>query len=99
MALELHPAAEAEARAAFLRYRAIDAAVAERFIGALDRAIDRVASAPNRFPVYLLGTRRLLLHRFPFAVIYRTHPQRTIVVAIAHQSRRPGYWSKRRSPI
>jgi plasmid stabilization system protein ParE len=93
--LELHPAAEAEARAALLRYRARDPAVADRFIAALDRAMERVANDPERWPSYSHGTRRLLLRRFPFAIIYRVALTRTLVVAIAHQRRRPGYWRRR----
>ncbi len=95
MDLELHPAAEADAREAFLRYRAADPAVAARFIDALDKAIARVANNPDRWPSYLHGTRRLLVARFPFAIIYRAAADSVLVVAIAHQKRRPGYWRRR----
>jgi hypothetical protein len=50
--LALHPAAEAEAREAWLRYRASDPAVASRFMAALDRAIEHVADHPQRWPLY-----------------------------------------------
>jgi len=93
--IELHPAAEAEARAAWLRYRAYDLAVARRFETALDRAIDRVADSPNRWPSYLHGTRRLVLRRFPFSIVYRVDTERVLIIAIAHQRRRPGYWARR----
>ena len=95
MIIELHPAAEAEARAAWLRYRAYDLAVARRFETALDRAIDRVADSPNRWPSYLHGTRRLVLRRFPFSIVYRVDTERVLIIAIAHQRRRPGYWARR----
>jgi plasmid stabilization system protein ParE len=93
--IELHPAAEAEARAAWVRYRAYDPAVAARFAAALDRAIGRISDSPNRWPNYLHGTRRLLLRRFPFAVVYRVGAERVLIIAIAHQRRRPGYWGRR----
>jgi len=95
--LELHPAAEAEAREARLRYRASDPTVAVRFMAALDRAMDQVADHPERWPSYLHGTRRLLVRRFPFAIVYRVEAQRVLVVAIVHQRRRPGYWRRRGS--
>ena len=95
MKIELHPAAEAEAREAFVRYRERDTAVASRFIAALDKAIERVEDNPERWPEYLHGTQRLLVRRFPFAIIYRVIEQRVLVVAIAHQKRRPGYWRRR----
>jgi len=42
------------------------------------------------------GTRRYLVRRFPFAVIYFNAPDKGIyVVAVAHHSRQPGYWGSR----
>ena len=42
-----------------------------------------------------LGAKRLLLHRFPFSVVVYEHHDEFIVIALAHQSRRPGYWKDR----
>ena len=39
-----------------------------------------------------LGIRRILLVRFPFAVVFIELPEEWRVLAIAHQRRRPGYW-------
>jgi plasmid stabilization system protein ParE len=63
----------------------------------LDDAMERISMHPDRWPRYLHGTRRLLARRFPFAVIYRVTADRVLVVAIAHQKRRPGYWRQRDS--
>jgi toxin ParE1/3/4 len=41
-------------------------------------------------------TRRLLLPRFPYQIIYRLASSEIIVVAVAHTKRRPGYWRRRR---
>lgn len=41
------------------------------------------------------GAKRLVLRRFPYDIIVRESSQEIIVVAIAHQSRRPGYWRNR----
>jgi hypothetical protein len=40
-------------------------------------------------------TRRLLLARFPYQVVYRLRPSVIVVVALAHLKRRPGYWKHR----
>lgn len=42
------------------------------------------------------GLRRLLLGKFPFSVIYAVNDEEIVVVAVAHQRRRPGYWAHRR---
>jgi adenylate cyclase len=36
--------------------------------------------------------------RFPYAVFFDIEPQRLVVMAIAHSSRRPGYWGGRIKP-
>jgi toxin ParE1/3/4 len=40
-------------------------------------------------------TRRLLVNRFPYQVIYRLSGQEIVILAIAHLKRKPGYWRKR----
>jgi len=37
-----------------------------------------------------------LLKQYPFQVIYRQAPEEQLLIAaVAHTSRRPGYWSER----
>jgi toxin ParE1/3/4 len=45
---------------------------------------------PNALP-----TRQLVLRRFPYKIVYRVRAHDLYVVAIAHTSRRPGYWRDR----
>jgi hypothetical protein len=58
----------------------------------LDTAIGRIEQAPSRWSSYLNGTRRYLLHRFPFFVVFRETATRIEILAVAHARRRPGYW-------
>jgi hypothetical protein len=37
----------------------------------------------------------LRTRRFPFRVVYELQPDRIWIVAVAHLSRRPGYWTRR----
>jgi hypothetical protein len=37
-----------------------------------------------------------VLDRFPFAVPYQIKREEIVILALAHTSRRPGYWSRRR---
>jgi len=39
--------------------------------------------------------RRCRLHRFPYSVIYTQDGADILVLAVAHQHRKPGYWRKR----
>jgi plasmid stabilization system protein ParE len=40
-------------------------------------------------------TRRLLVDRFPYQVVYRLRETEIVIVAFAHLKRRPGYWKHR----
>lgn len=44
------------------------------------------------------GARKLILHKFPFSIIVYETTNSMVVVALAHQSRRPGYWNSRKAP-
>ncbi|MGK3982811.1 type II toxin-antitoxin system RelE/ParE family toxin [Sorangium sp. So ce136] len=93
--LEFLPAALAEAEEAASWYAERDPRVAARFAEAIEAALNRIADAPDRWPFYRHGTRRVRLTRFPYLVVYREEPTRVLVVAIAHAKRKPGYWKKR----
>jgi len=40
-------------------------------------------------------TRRVLVPRFPYQIVYHRHGDEAVIVAIAHLKRRPGYWKHR----
>ena len=94
-AVEFHPDAVAEAQAAAEWYRQRSETAADALLVELDRAVVRIADAPSRWPIFLLGTRRFLLRRFPFAVVYREVGETVQVIAVAHARRKPGYWKER----
>jgi plasmid stabilization system protein ParE len=94
--LQLHQEASAEYDAAFDWYleRSPDAAL--RFDAEVDRALAQIIQAPHRWPIGPHGTRRFFLSQFPFILIYREQTLGEIqIVAVAHTSRKPGYWKQR----
>ena len=94
ISLEVNLSDEAveESREAFAWYRERNPRAAAQFLFELDQAIESIAAFPDAWPPYIDGTRRKLLRRFPFALVYRITEQRLQVIAVAHQHRRPGYW-------
>jgi plasmid stabilization system protein ParE len=38
------------------------------------------------------GVRRVLLHSFPYGVIYEVRDRVVVIIAVAHTSRDPRYW-------
>jgi plasmid stabilization system protein ParE len=93
--IDVHPEAVAEAHAAAQWYRERSALAADAFLAELDRSVERIAENPEMYPSYVRGTRRYLLQRFPFYLVYREIAGRLEIVAIAHGRRKPGYWKKR----
>jgi len=93
--IRIHPEAIAEGKEAWEWYEERNAAAAEGFIQELDRALGRISEAPHRWPPHEHGTRSFLLRRFPFSVIYRESKGSVEIIAIAHGSRKPGYWTER----
>jgi len=91
----LHEEALAEAQVAFEWYSAQNPAAAEAFINELDQAIEQIGRLPKLAGPYISGTRRYVMRRFPFTVVYREQERIMEVVAIAHGRRKPGYWKER----
>jgi plasmid stabilization system protein ParE len=90
-----HPLAWQEVEAAEAWYRQRSHEASARFLSEIYDALENLARSPQRWPSYQYGTRRFVLHQFPFSVIYRDEPAAVSIVAIAHHKRRPGYWKDR----
>ncbi|MBK8977219.1 MAG: type II toxin-antitoxin system RelE/ParE family toxin [Planctomycetes bacterium] len=95
MKVVFHPDAVDEAAAAREWYARRSPQAASGFVAELDRAVGAVGEAPLRWPPGPSGTRRALLRRFPFGLVYRVGVEEVQVIAVAHLRRRPGYWRER----
>lgn len=93
--VDFDPRAIEEARAGRRFYARVSDALATRFMAALDAAVARVEQFPQASPPHLHGTRACRLRKFPFALVYVEQPTRSLVIAVAHHKRRPGYWRRR----
>ena len=96
-ALVLTTDAQLEARAAANWYEEAEAGLGVEFISEVDRVLGLLADAPGRYPVWRPGRpyRRALLRRFPYVIFFVDEPDHVLVLAIAHQKRKPGYWLRR----
>jgi plasmid stabilization system protein ParE len=84
---------EAEAAARWYAERSATAALG--FTEEIDAAESAIVEFPEAWPRFETGTRRYLLRRYPFSVVYRIEPDRILIVAVAHGHRRPRYWKSR----
>ena len=84
---------EAEGAARWYADRSTTAALA--FSDEIEAAESAIVQRPDAWPPFDHGTRRFLLRRFPFSIVYRVEEYRIVIVAVAHAHRRPGYWESR----
>ncbi len=93
---EFHEEAAAEYDAAFDWYLARSPEAALKFDVEVERALAQIVQDPRRWASGTHSTRRFLLRQFPFVLIYRERSSAGIqIVAVAHTSRKPGYWAGR----
>ena len=93
--LRIHEAARREAHLATVWYAERSIPAAQLFAGDLLAGFKRAAASPLSYPPYLHGTRRLVLRRFPYFIVFFDWQDEIYIVAVAHAKRRPGYWEKR----
>lgn len=96
--VRFHRAASAEAEGALRWYNARVADLGNDFRAELEAAVERVVERPFMWPIsqYDPRTRRHLLSRFPYAIVYVVGGNGDdTVAAVAHAKRRPDYWRNR----
>jgi toxin ParE1/3/4 len=95
--VRFHRLAAREHRAAKNWYRERSAEAAERFRIAVDKAVSRIVSDADSLPTLTGVYHYVRVNRFPYVLIFRqTAPSVVTVIAVAHTSRRPGYWRGRK---
>jgi toxin ParE1/3/4 len=93
--VEYHEGAVADVSHAVAWYHKRSPRAAVDFIEELRRATDIIREAPGRWPIGRNNTKRFLLWRFPFAIIYSEQESTITIWAGAHASRSPEYWTQR----
>ena len=90
-----HPEARTETVESALFYDGRLEGLGDRFLAAVEEAEQFVQSYPASGTPSDKGTRRHRVKKFPFALVYREYSDHLFVVAVAHFSRKPGYWKQR----
>lgn len=86
-------------RGAARRYDREAPGLGGEFLAEVQRAFGSVRARPAAGAPMPKGRRRVLLRRFPYAVVYRELPGALVrVLAVAHGRRRPEYWAGRDRP-
>ena len=94
MKVELHPSAEEELVAQIGYYEAQEPGLGQRFYHEVISTLKWIGENPGVARPQE-GRRHVKLSVFPFHVVFSVETERIWVLALAHTSRRPGYWRKR----
>ncbi|CAN5131164.1 hypothetical protein BH20VER2_BH20VER2_06600 [soil metagenome] len=95
MRYAFHPEARLEYRKTAIFYEARRSGLGAIVTREIESAIERILAAPEQFPFIEQDVRRCLAHVFPYGVLYTIEPDFILIIAVAHASRRPGYWQAR----
>ena len=87
--------AEQEMLNAARYYELQSPSLGEDFLVKIESAIHDIAENPERWPIIHSYTRRRMIHRFPYALLYRIDPEEVVILAVSHLRRNPIYWLER----
>lgn len=101
MKLDVHPKADEEIQSAVRYFESQRSGLGDDFLAELRTHLERIADDPLTLPKLetapkRLDVRRILIQRFKYVVVFEVFDNEILVLAVAHGSRRPNYWLKRR---
>ena len=65
------------------------------FFDEIENALNKIRENPERFPKIEENIRKYIIRRYPFNIIYTIKSDKIIIIAVAHQKRKPYYWKHR----
>ncbi len=95
MKFYFHPEAEAEFNRSAEYYEQCQPGLGFEFVEEVYAAISRIVQYPDAWSALSKNSRRCLVNRFPYGVIYQVKSHNLRLIAVAHLNRRPAYWIKR----
>ena len=95
MKWEFHPEAEAEFIESAAYYEGEVPGLGRRFSRAVREALDLLSENPEIGSLVDSELRSFIVGSFPYSIIYAPYKNLLFVLAVAHGSRKPGYWKSR----
>lgn len=96
MNYRFHPAAFSEHYDSAAFYQNRLHGLGADYLAEFEALMAHICAVPNFYPIVgAPDIHKAGLKRFPFHIIYRAMPTHIVVLAVAHQRRRPAYWAGR----
>ncbi|MGE5295871.1 MAG: type II toxin-antitoxin system RelE/ParE family toxin [Solirubrobacterales bacterium] len=90
-----HPDAKAELNEAADYYNGCQRGLGSEFSREVHAAIQNILAYPEAWTPLSKNTRRCLVRRFPYGVIYQITHGSILIVAVMQLNRKPEYWKGR----
>jgi plasmid stabilization system protein ParE len=90
-----HPEAKAEFDGAVDFYEQSQPGLGLEFAEEVYATIARMIKYPDAWTEMSKNSRRCIVNRFPYGLVYQIKANDLRIIAVAHLHRRPGYWKKR----
>lgn len=76
-------------------YNLQDDRLGAKFKTEIDKTIRIISNYPESYPQYSERSRKAKTNLFPYNIIFSNYKNVIIIIAIAHQHRKPKYWENR----
>lgn len=94
--VHFHAEAERELDEAAVFYESRVPGLGKSLLAEVERTVRLLREYPDAGASTGGNRRRVVVDRFPYVMAYERKEDSIIILAIAHQKRRPGYWRERR---
>ena len=89
--------AEEEMNASAQYYNQQASGLGLEFLEEIEKSLQLIEKHPEKWPYYEKKIHKYNTRRFPFSLYYvfEKNLDKIIIIAVAHQKRKPGYWKQR----
>jgi hypothetical protein len=87
--------AQAEIMEAFAYYEKLQPVLGSDFLKAVDECIDLIKDNPYAYQIVLQNVRRIMVHPFPYGLLYTIDNDVVLVAGCVHAHRDPSLWQNR----
>ena len=93
--IRFHELAQRELEEAIADYELRSEGLGDRFLAEVRAAVSFIHEYPESSPIIDRGIRRKVLVKFPYDLFYTLETTGVLIMSVAHESRRPGFWRGR----
>ena len=95
MKVRFHPEAVSELNNAVDYYEEQETGLGIDFTKEIQKGIAMISKYPGSWQQVSASTRRLIIKKIPYGLIYMRMDNTIFIIAVMHLNRKPGYWKYR----